>query len=334
MYWLVVIFLNCHLKDSYVLVRRFSDRFLRSSISLWSFLPGGILLRKGIVTRGQVTALSTVTVRVFLPCLIFASVIKQLDISAFPEWWILPLLGIAMPVLGLLLSGLLFVRGLPEKRNLLSLSAIQNAGYLVLPVGLRLFPERFEQFSLYCFLFMIGVNIVLWSIGKYLITSQSHASFSFRELMTPPVAVNVIAVLVVVSGLAGFVPILVLDAAGLLGEATVPVATFVLGATLGGIKFSRIREIGDMILVAAFKMMFMPVLVMGVLLVIGSDSIRPFLAHFLIIEAAVPPAAGLILQIRTYGGDEQKAGSIMLLCYLLCAFTLPLWVAIWGMIGY
>ena len=40
---------------------------------------------------------------------------------------------------------------------------------LVLPVGLAIFPEQFDRFALYCFLFILGFNAVLWSVGKALV---------------------------------------------------------------------------------------------------------------------------------------------------------------------
>ena len=56
------------------------------------------------------------------------------------------------------------------------------------------------------------------------------------------------------------------------------------------------------------------------------------LARLLVIEAASAPAVGLILQVKTYGGNEQKVGSLMLLSYIACIFTLPLWIAIWELV--
>jgi aryl carrier-like protein len=40
----------------------------------------------------------------------------------------------------------------------------------------------------------------------------------------------------------------------------------------------------------------------------------------------------LVLQVRTYGGDERRVGSAMFFSYLACTVTLPAWVAAWRMI--
>jgi len=37
--------------------------------------------------------------------------------------------------------------------------------------------------------------------------------------------------------------------------------------------------------------------------------------------------------VRTYGGDEQRIGSIMVFSYAACILTLPAWIAIWRLIA-
>ena len=44
-----------------------------------------------------------------------------------------------------------------------------------------------------------------------------------------------------------------------------------------------------------------------------------------------PPPSVSILQVRAYGGDEQKVGTVMLLSYILCVFSMPVWLAVWEM---
>ena len=134
----------------------------------------GVMSRRGLIDQTQIDGLSAATVNLFLPCLIFSNVVETFDPGALPFWWTIPLAGAVMPLVGLGLGALVLVRELPEKRNLLPLAAMQNAGYLVLPVGLSLFPDRFDTFALYCFLFILGFNPVLWSVGKLLTTTANR----------------------------------------------------------------------------------------------------------------------------------------------------------------
>ncbi|RLD62083.1 MAG: permease, partial [Bacteroidetes bacterium] len=52
-----------------------------------------------------------------------------------------------------------------------------------------------------------------------------------------------------------------------------------------------------------------------------------------VIQSAVAPAANIIIQIRKYGGDKQKVGSVMFISYLICLISIPLWLSIWRIIG-
>ncbi|MCK5377182.1 MAG: AEC family transporter, partial [Acidobacteria bacterium] len=96
-------------------------------------LGAGLLVRRGLITQTQIDGLSSATVNVLLPCLIFAKVLETLDPEGLPGWWALPLAGIGMALLGTGLGAVAFVGQLPAKRDLLPLAGMQNAGYLVLP---------------------------------------------------------------------------------------------------------------------------------------------------------------------------------------------------------
>ena len=53
----------------------------------------------------------------------------------------------------------------------------------------------------------------------------------------------------------------------------------------------------------------------------------------MIIQAAAAPATGLILQVRTYGGDIQKVAGSMIITYIVCLFAMPFWIALWHYVG-
>jgi len=294
-------------------------------------LGAGLLVRRGLITQTQIDGLSAATVNVFLPCLIFAKVIETLDPRGQPGWWALPLIGIVMALVGTGLGALAFIDRLPAKRNLLPLAGMQNAGYLVLPVGLALFPDRFDTFALYVFLFILGYNPVLWSLGKVLVTGGRGERPGWRDLVTPPLVANLVAITFALSGAGTLLPRPFLTAVDLLGSAAVPVATLVLGAVLGSIGIRLRRHLADAARTLAVKLLALPALTVVLLRLTDLHATNPLLADFLVIEAAAAPAVALVLQVRTYGGDEREVGSVMVLSYVACTLTLPAWVAVWSL---
>jgi predicted permease len=291
-------------------------------------VAAGLLVRRGVLGQGAVTGLSDVTVVLFLPCLIFSKVATTLDPSAFPLWWSLPLAGVAMSAVGLGVAALAFRRELPAKANMLAVASMQNAGYLVLPVGLALYPAQFDRFALYCFLFILGFNVVLWRVGKALAPGNGRPG-SWRGLITPPLVANLLATSLALIGGNRLIPRIVLDGVDLVGQAAVPAATVVLGAVLGSVTFRLRPHLWDATRALAIKLGVLPLLTLTTVWALGLEQVDPLLARFFVLEAASAPAVGIILQIRTYGGDEQKVGSLMLVSYAACVATLPAWLAAW-----
>lgn len=299
-------------------------------------LAAGLLVRRKIITQEHIRALTAVTVNVLLPCLIFSNIIGTFDPGRLRIWWVLPLSAVAMIFFGLLLGWLVYRRQLPAKKNMLALTSLQNAGYLILPIGSVLFAEQFDKFALYCFLYILAMSPLLWSMGKYLSTSGTHEKLRWKGLITPPFVVNVIALILVFTQTARFIPAVAAESVEMLGAAAVPLANFILGAVLGGIALRWRAHLADALRVIAIKLMVLPLATIIVLhifsLIFPLRDNYSLLCSFLVLQAAAAPATGLILQVRNYGGDEEKIGSIMFLCYAACIVTLPFWMAVWEII--
>ncbi len=286
------------------------------------------LVRVKIINSDQIKALTTVTVNVLLPAMIFANITRNFHPENNPIWWILPITALATISFSILLARLFFWKEIPAKKNMLGIAGIQNAAYLVLPVGKNLFPDQFAEFSSLCFLYVLGMNYMLWSVGKYLTTSAEHEKLKLSNAITPPFVACLLSITLVLLNLRPYVPALILDPVDLLGQATVPLATFILGGVLGSIHL-RIRPyLWDTARVVSVKLIITPLITIFVLYWLR-DRIDLLTSKLLVLEAAVAPATGLILQVRNYGGDVQKVSSVMLVNYLLCLITMPIWMAVW-----
>jgi predicted permease len=314
-------------------IASFSSTASAIAVIFLVIIAAGAMSRCGTITREQIDGLSSATVKLFLPCLIFAKIVQHLEPAAQPGWWALPLAGIAMALAGTALGCGAFVGRLPARRDMLPVAGMQNAGYLVLPVGLALYPADFDRFAIYVFLFILGFNPVLWSLGKVLVTGNSGQKPGWRDLVTPPLIANLLGISVALSGAGRLLPMPVLRAVDLIGTAAIPVATVVLGAVLGGIAVRVRPYLGDTLRAMAVKFVALPLVVAVVLQLLHLQITNPLLAEFFMIEAASAPAVALVLQVRTYGGDERRIGTAMFLSYLACTVALPAWVAVWRLIA-
>jgi predicted permease len=89
---------------------------------------GYFLLKKQILSSAGLTSLSRIVIDVTLPILIFCQLLKDFSFRLYPDWWIFPLISIAITCAGLIIgyifSGL--VKGEQRKLQFISLVGFQN----------------------------------------------------------------------------------------------------------------------------------------------------------------------------------------------------------------
>jgi malate permease and related proteins len=290
----------------------------------------GVLVRTKVVSQAHIQALSGVTVNIFLPCLIVVKTVTRFDSSGLSLWWILPLSGVLIAVAGLGMAALLFGTT-PEKQPFVSMASFQNAVYIVLPIGQLVYPDQFDLLALYCFLLILGQSPIMWSVGKVLVSGSRDTAIMWKDFVTPPLVATLAAIFLVVSGTTSMLPQTLLSSMDLLGEATVPLAVFILGATLGSIsfKFTNMPPITDVLRVTAVKFILVPATAFALMYGLGLYQTLPLFCSLIILQTSSPPATNLILMVRNYGGDTQAIGSMMLLQYLVCIIAMPLWLSVW-----
>jgi predicted permease len=292
-------------------------------------LAGAVLVRKEVFKSSDIKGLTQIIINVLLPSMIFAKIVRTLDPQSFPLWWILPLVGVVLIVIGIVFAMLFFYADLSSKRSLLPLASMQNAGYLALPLGQAIYPDQFDLYALYTFLIIMGLNPILWSVGKFLSTGGKMIEFSWKQFITPPFIANLLGITFVLTGLHHNIPKIVINAIELTGTATVPIANFVLGAVLGGISLRIWPSFSDTIRVLGVKFLIIPLVAVLVMMQLHLKVSNSLLSDVILIQAVSPPAIAILIQIKNYGGNAQKSGSLMLISYLFCLVSIPVWMALW-----
>jgi predicted permease len=295
-------------------------------------LAGAVLVRLNVFKSRDVKGLSLIVINVLLPSMIFSMIVRTLDPLRFPLWWMLPLVGIGLILIGIFFAVLFFARNLSSKRSLLPIASMQNAGYLALPLGQAIYPDQFDQYALYTFLIIMGLNPILWSVGKFLSTGDQIVQLSWKQFITPPFIANLLGIIFVLSGLHHYIPKIVINAIDLTGTATVPIANFILGAVLGEISLKIWPSFSDTVRVLGVKFLIIPLVTILVMLLINLRKSNSLLSDVILIQAVSPPAIAILIQIKNYGGNAQKSGSLILIAYLLCIVVIPVWMALWKVI--
>ena len=292
-------------------------------------LFAGWLVRRQILPASGVKMISDTVITVFLPCLIFSHIVGGFYPAEFKGWWILPISSAVLISIGWAISFPLFSRTGEARRELIPAAFLQNAAYFILPLGKIILPEQFDEFARYVFLFILAHNPLLWLIGKhYFLKRGSGEPFHWIQILSPPIYANIIALTLVATGARPYVPTFMVDTAAFLGGGAVPLGTFALGATLGTIHINFRRYLTVAGLVVFQKLFIMPLIVLGAMALVPWLRSSPVLILLFILQGASPCATSLILQSKSYSDDSERIGTIIAICYIVCTFSIPLWVAI------
>ena len=291
----------------------------------------GISVWRKVLTQPHIDALTKITVFVFLPSLIFSTIFSSFNPEEIPFWWMIPLGVVVFALTGMGICALLFVRQLKSVKSILPLSSMQNAAYLVLPIGEFVYKSQFDLFAVYCFLVVLGISPLLWTVGFILVTKKSRSDMNLKKILTPPFVANLLAILFVLTRTDRFVPALLVDSIEFVGIATVPAATFILSATLATVVRS-LPGWKESIRIVFVKFVVMPAMVISFMLLINLREQNPLLSDVLVIQAASAPATAMIIQVRTYGGDLKRVGGLIFISYFVALVAIPVWLSAWKLL--
>jgi len=299
-----------------------------------SFLLGAIgyfLFKKNILGTQGLNALSRLVIEVTLPALIFCQLIKDFRFGLYPQWWIFPLISFAITAIGLGLgkafSG--FIKGQQPKLQFLGLVTFQNSGYLPLALIAALLPkEKVGTMFIYLFLFLLGFNLAMFSLGGHIISYQKNKKFELASLFSPPVISTIASLLIIALGINRFVPFAVLKPLGMVGDCTLPLAMFVLGGSLAEIRIIRLDK-KAILLMSLVKLIILPAL--GLLLII-KFRVPELIGLLIVMELAMPPATLLSVITRHYNKEDLLISQGILLGHIISIATIPLFLSLYFML--
>jgi predicted permease len=308
-----------------VLLESIAKLFLISAV-------GYLSVRFRVLSAGTIEALSKFIISISLPCLIIATVGINLHYNMLG---LLGLGGLASLVLngGSMLLALLFRRLFISRheqgRNLfLSLSAIQNSGYLPIPLIIAVLPEHLRpQGLLLTFVYIMTMGLLFWSLGVWLVTEGSAADWrgNLRKVINPPIIALLSSFLFLMPSIkTGFdnAPFLS-ESLSLIGNTTIPLVMFVLGGSFGSA--TTLRGNGGRI-IGISALVKLAVTPLAALLVVKALAVEHTFGFVLVLQAAMPAAMNHIVVAREYKGDVPLIARALFVHYMVSIITIPLFL--------
>jgi len=292
-------------------------------------LLGVFLCRKNFINEGSLKFLTFFVINVAFPFLIFSNLVENSQIVLTHSLGKFVAISVSIFLFGYILG---FVASLKRSNELrgefISMISFQNGGYLPINIAFFLFPPGIrEKFLVYTFLYLLGFNVIMWSVGSFFIFKGKRKKFRLKSLFIPPITSTIISLILIYTGFVKLIPSLVISPLKMVGETSFVLSAIILGCWLAKTKLKgflgRLFLVGE---AAGLKLIILPLFFfVGVL----SFKIFSLLGLFIVLQAAMPSAVSLPIVATLNGADSEFVSQGVFFTHILSIFTIPLWVGLY-----
>ena len=178
---------------------------------------------------------------------------------------------------------------------------------------------------IYIALYIIGANILIWSLGVWLLLKGEKTDLNLKKIINPPLVTTLLTMVLVGTGLHRFTPPVILLPVEMLGNCGLPLAMFTVGGSLAAINLRQL-EIRPAAMVILTKMILFPALALWFVLAFNINGLMGFL---IVLQAAVPSAITLSLIKRYYKLEENFVSEGVLATHLVSIITVPVFLTVY-----
>ncbi len=292
-------------------------------LTLFLLIIIGLTLKKtGIITKEGQKCLSDITVNLILPCNIISSFMGEMNVS---EQFIKNCSGAFLISLGIQMFSILFakycfLRCPKEKSRIFTYGMIvSNSSFIGIPIIHSLYGA---VGVLYTSFFQIPVRLTMWSSGLALFTHVDRKE-AYKKLVKHPCIIAVfLGVLLMVSQVK--FPAFLENTLEGISKCMVPVSMLAIGAMLAESDIRRMFT-RDVLYYCALRLLAYPLLILGVLRLLGIDSV---LCSTMVLLSAMPMASTTAILADKYDCSPELASQTIFVSTLLSIVTLPVFMII------
>ncbi len=303
-------------------------------------VPGFILRKKNLVRSESTYSLSNILLYVCQPLLLVkAFAVDPIESSGgiLLNFLYVFLFSMAAMLLTFLVATMFFTKIKEEKKRkdiFVFISIFSNCGFVGIPF-IEMFTDGNSQAMMYIIIFNTAFNILLWTLGAYLIT-QDKKQISVKKAFLNPCTIGTVIgfILFLVSQINIFDMQSVKELQQIVvftGNMTAPLSMMIVGIRLAelspkalfqdkGVYFSAILRL--LIAPALTYLLILPFKLWGIF----ADDIYLLLAP--VIAMAMPPAASIVAFAEKFDGEKETAAAAYATGTILSLITLPLVLAL------
>ncbi len=303
--------------------------------SLGSIFPIIVMIAIGYILRKRhwfhhtfSENVSKLITNVALPCSIFYSVLKYLDMNVLKELSNRLIFTFASVIIGYVTAYIVIkIFKIRRGRRGVFYNAVVNANtiFIGLPLNMALFGEEASKYYL---MYYITNTISIWTLGYILLENDSteekegKGGFNPKKLLSPPLIAFVAAFIVLVLGIS--VPKPLVETTKYLGNIVTPLALLYIGIVLADAGLHSINFDLDTILALLGRFVFSSIVMVALLKVTGQfmqlDSLE---IKTFVIQSAAPVFAALPILTNQTEGDIEYATNVVTTSTILFVVVIP-----------
>ena len=301
-------------------------KILAATLPVFLIVGVGFLTRRlRVVTDEAEKSIMRLVINVLYPCFILSNVPGN-ESLAEPTLVVLAIaIGFSLTVIALALAyataQVLKISADDGQNTFCVATAIQNYGFIPIPLIVALFPGSSRETLGVLFVHNLGLEIAMWTICIVMLSGTIAGSW--KRLINGPTIAIAFGLILNFTGLYVWIPEIVSKAMADLGNCSIPISLVLVGATLAGVVEKQKAKIDWRIIGGStfVRFLVMPALI---LMVASCCNFSKELQRVLIIESAMPAAIFPIVLAKHYGGKPSVAVQIVIATSILSLLLTPL----------
>lgn len=286
---------------------------------------GWVSVKTKIVPPAASAPMSSLLLKVTLPCTIFSSLAtREFDSAFLVDGVIIIVIGLVLfPLYAALSWGISKVLKVPAgRRGIWSFGAtFCNNGFMGFPVALALFGEEGLALAV---MFGVPFNLLVYTLGVRMVCADCGTDAQPVNLVRTLLSNINIALILSLIFYVGQIPLpeALMTPVTHLSNVTTPLSMFVTGMALASGKGAELFRDKDAYTATGMRLIVVPLLTWAVMCLLPLSN--PLIASIVLITVAMPAPSVTTILAETYNGNRGLAAKIVLLTSLFCMITLPL----------
>lgn len=288
---------------------------------------GFYIINRKVLAESAFSLLSPLSLDIALPCLVFANILTHFSPAENPDWWKLPLWWAGFTMVAFVLAVVFSLVAKKEIRKEFSVSLIyQNGIFFPLAILTGIYgADSFHIVNL--FLFVMFFPSLLFSTC-HLFWKNPERPVRWNRILNPMLIVTVVAILIKLMKLQGYIPSFFINGLRMVGGMTVPLLMIIIGGNIY-IDFKNKGKllIPEITVFLIIKNIIYPLVALGIIYLL-----RPpyYIALLIIIQSAVPPVTAIPVVVENEGGKREVVNQFLFTSALFALLSIPFVMYLFG----